>query len=234
MLRSALIFLVLFLIKSLSRIFYRVEMEWIGDTPPDRWEHHRLVILLNHTSLYEPVFAAALPYRFIWRIARHGVVPAAEKTTARPIVGRLFKLVARHVVAVSRERDQTWVQVLSTIDPDSMVIILPEGRMKRRNGLDATGLPMTVRGGVADIIELIGEGRMLIAYSGGLHHVQAPGERIPRIFRTVRMRLELVEISDYIVSVGDDGGRRSFKRMVIDDLERRRDTICPPLEAMND
>ena len=56
--------------------------------------------------------------------------------------------------------------------------------MKRRNGLDSQGQPMTVRGGIADILEAIPSGPMLIAYSGGLHHVQAPGETLPAVFRT--------------------------------------------------
>ena len=38
---------------------------------------------------------------------------------------------------------------------------------------------------------------MLLAYSRGLHHVQAPGERFPRLFRTVSMRFECVDIASY-------------------------------------
>ena len=99
--------------------------------------------------------------------------------------------------------------------------------MKRANGLDAEGKPMTVRGGIADILESIGEGRMLIAYSGGLHHVQAPGERFPRLFKTVRMRLEVVDIAAYREPRLARTARRGFKRAVVDDLERRRDLHCP-------
>ena len=93
------------------------------------------------------------------------------------MVGRFFRILAANVVSITRERDHTWRDVLATIDPDSMVLILPEGRMKRLNGLDSNGQPMTVRGGIADILETIERGPMLVAYSGGLHHVQAPGER---------------------------------------------------------
>ena len=46
--------------------------------------------------------------------------------------------------------------------------------MKRANGMDLEGMPMTIRGGVADLLMAIPGGRMLIAYSGGLHHVQVP------------------------------------------------------------
>ena len=86
---------------------------------------------------------------------------------------------------------------------------------------------MTVRGGIADILESIGEGRMLIGYSGGLHHVQAPGERWPRLFKTIRIRLELLDIGTYRRELMEQAGREGFKRAVVEDLERRRDLYCP-------
>jgi hypothetical protein len=153
-------------------------------------------------------------------------VPAASKTTDRPLVGLVFKFVAHHVIAITRQRDDTWFQVLRTIDPDSMVVIAPEGRMKRETGLDLHGNPMTVRGGVADILQAIGSGRMLIAYSGGLHHVQIPG-KVPRIFKTVRLRVENLEIADYVNEMLARGGEEAFKKTVIRDLEERRDRYSP-------
>ncbi len=228
--RSILVFLLLTTVRAVSRLFFRFDSRWIGDPPADRWDHIRVVALLNHTSLYEPIFLGAVPLRFVWRVARHGVVPAASKTTRRPIVGLFFKLIARNVVAISRERDHTWAEVLASIEPDSMVAITPEGRMKRRNGLDSHGQPMTVRGGIADILEAIPAGRMLIAYSGGLHHVQAPGELLPRPFKTVRLRLEVVEIADYRAAVLGGRDPAAWKELVKADLERRRDLNCPPPE----
>jgi hypothetical protein len=67
---------------------------------------------------------------------------------------------------------------------------------------------------------------MLIAYSGGLHHVQIP-DHLPRIFKTVRMRLENVELSQYIAEMTALGGEENFKRSVREDLDRRRDTHAP-------
>ena len=149
----------------------------------------------------------------------------------RPIVGYFFRSIAAHVVSITRERDHTWREVLARIDPDSMVLILPEGRMMRRNGLDSHGQPMTVRGGIADILEAIPNGRMLLAYSGGLHHVQAPGEGFPHLFRTIRLNLEAVEIADYCAARRAEAeSPAGYKRAVVADLERRRDRYCP-LEA---
>jgi hypothetical protein len=72
---------------------------------------------------------------------------------------------------------------------------------------------------------------MLIAYSGGLHHVQIPGH-VPSVFKTVRLRVETLEIADYIAAMKQDGGDElQFKRNVIRDLERRRDTYCPEENA---
>lgn len=226
--RAYIVFMVLFLVKVFARIFYRMEWKFIGDVPPEPWRRHRLVAILNHTSLYEALFAGICPNHFLWRLARHGVVPIAKKTSDRALVGRFYNLVAARVVSITRERDETWSQVLQQIDPDAMVLILPEGRMKRATGLDADGKPMTVRGGIADIIETMGEGRMLLAYSGGLHHVQVPGQTFPKLFKPVRMNLEVVDIVSYRnARMEEGGGPRGFRRAVATDLERRRDLHCP-------
>jgi 1-acyl-sn-glycerol-3-phosphate acyltransferase len=233
--RPYLVFVLLCLVKLFARLFYRIDMRWIGDPGPHPWRHIRVVAVLNHTSLYEPLFAGGVPLSFVWRIARHGVVPVAQKTTGRPLVGHFYKLIAHRVISVTRERDESWARVLAHIDPDAMLALLPEGRMKRPNGLDSAGQAMTVRGGIADILESIAAGRMLLAYSGGLHHVQAPGERFPRLWKTIRMRLELVDIAAYRAELlAGPGGAAGWKRAVIADLERRRDLNCPcdpPLAA---
>lgn len=225
--RKYLVFCFLITLKTVSRLFYRIEMDFIGDPPPEPWRRHRLVAVLNHTSLYEALFAGGCPPHFLWRMAAHGVVPIAQKTAARPLVGRFYKTVAGNVIPISRERDETWAQVLRTIDPDCMVVLFPEGRMKRASGLDAEGKPMSVRAGIADLLEEIGEGRMLLAYSGGLHHVQVPGQKLPRLFRTLRMRLEVVDIAEYRSARLAEGGRIGYRRAVVNDLERRRDALCP-------
>ena len=221
-----MVFSMLLTLRYVSRIFYRYDVDWVGDVLPKPWDQIRLVAFLNHTSLFEPVFLGGVPNHFAWRLAAHGVVPAAEKTTGRLLVGVIFKFVAHHVVAITRERDHTWFQLLNRIDPQSMVIIAPEGRMKRANGLDLHGNPMSVRGGIADILLAMKEGRMLIAYSGGLHHVQYPGG-VPRIFKTVRLRLEIIDIAGYIEEMMRNGGAEQFKKNVMRDLDRRRDFYCP-------
>ena len=225
--RSYIVFLVLFFLKVIARTLYRVDFKFIGDVPPEPWRHIRLTAILNHTSLYEALFAGVCPNHFLWRIARHGVVLIAQKTVSRALVGRFYGLVAARVVSITRERDETWSQVLKQIDPDAMVLLLPEGRMKRANGLDSQGKPMTVRGGIADILETMGEGRMLLAYSGGLHHIQIPGQKFPRLFKTIRMNLEVVDIETYRNERFAEGGHRGFRRAVSNDLERRRDRNCP-------
>ena len=214
-------------LRRLARLFYRVEMTWIGEPPADRWEELRLVVFLHHTSLFEPVFLGGAPRSFVRQVAFHGVLPAAEKTISRPFVGWLFRMIAAHVVSITRARDHTWFEVLRKIDPESVVVILPEGRMMRTNGLDSHGRPMTVRGGIADVLEAVGEGRMLVAYSGGLHHVQAPGERVPRLFRTVRMRLELLDVASYVREVLGERDPEELREAACGDLERRRWRNCP-------
>lgn len=232
MIRSFFVYLFLLFVGLLSRLFYRYQQWWIGKTPADPWAvPFRVVAILNHTSLFEFLYAGITSRHFLWRMARHGTVPIADITIKRPIVGLFWRFIAGNIVAVSRERDATWDKVMASIsDPDAMVIILPEGRMKRANGLDKYGRPLAVRGGIADLVRSIPEGEMLLAYSQGLHHIQIPGEHLPRFFKPVRMRLEIVDIRAYremlMEGLEDDEDHMAFRKRVIQDLTVRRDRYC--------
>lgn len=227
--RAFLSYALLSLIKLLGRAFYTLESGWVGTYDDDPWKADiRIVAILHHTSLYEPIFASICPNGFLRRIARLGVVPIADKTLERPLVGTFFRMIAANVVSITRKRDDTWREVVEAAGPGKMVMILPEGRMKRSTGLDADGRPMTVRGGIADLIEATGEGKMLLAYSGGLHHVQSPGDKLPKLFRKVKLNLELVDVARYrdaVRATAEPGD--SFRRAVVVDLERRRDLFSP-------
>jgi 1-acyl-sn-glycerol-3-phosphate acyltransferase len=217
-----------------SRICFKLRVDWVGGKPKKWWRGMRILAVLNHTSLYEPLLIGFAPAPLLWNLASHGVLPVAEKTMKRPI-GKFFNNIVRHVVVVTRQRDHTWEQVLNHVDTRSLVMLLPEGRMKRRNGLDSNGRPMTVRGGIADIIEALPGGYMVVVYSGGLHHIQAPGESIPRLFKTIRVRMEQIDIAAYKQKLAQEGADPdTFKRAVIKDLERRRDTYCPIVEESPD
>lgn len=224
--RSYLVFVLLLAVKLISRAFYRVRLDWVRDEPHP-WSDLRVLALLNHTSLFEPILVGAAPNRLLWQIAAHGVIPVADKTIERPLVGRFFRLVAHHVIPITRERDDTWALVLARIlDPKSLVVILPEGRMMRPGGLDSHGQPMTVRGGIADILDSVPDGRLLLVYSQGLHHVHAPGDRFPRLFRTVHVTAETIDIPTYRDARLAEAREPGFKGAVIQDLTRRRDECC--------
>jgi hypothetical protein len=223
-------FAILIAIKAFAKTFYRMDARAIdgGPVPGSPWDRIRLVCLLNHTSLYEPLLAAGVPNRFLWEIARRAMVPIAEITLDRPILGRFLKLLIARPVSITREPDHTWDMVLNSIDDRSMVIILPEGRMRRGDGLDRHGKPMTSRGGVAAILQTMPSGQMLMAYSGGLHHVQIPGQWVPRLFKTIRLRFELLDVVAYrteMESLAVSSG--SYKNAVKQDLDRRRDLYSP-------
>jgi len=225
--RRYIVFLLLLTVKMISRVLFRVRLSWLHDEH-DPWANLRVLAVLNHTSLFEPIFVAAAPNRLLWQIATHGVIPVADKTARRPLVGQFFRLVAHDVVPITRERDDTWALFLSRVqDPHTLIVILPEGRMKRPGGRDAHGNPMTVRGGVADILAGIPEGKLLIAYSQGLHHIHAPGDPLPRLFRKARLRAETLDIPTYRAQMLARHGQDGFKRAVVEDLMRRRDECCP-------
>jgi len=229
MLRSVITFILLMTIQTLSRMFFRLEEVWLGSIPRRDWGHMRVLVILNHTSLYEPILAGYADWRLLWLFARHGVLPVAEKTMRRK-VGFFFHFLVRHTVVVTRQRDSTWDTVLNSVDEKSVVIILPEGRMKRRDGLDSQGRAMTIRGGIADILEPLDKGRLLFVYSGGFHHIQVPGEsRFPKLFKTIRTHFEILDIAGYKNEVMRHAGDGNFREALIADLTRRRDFHCPPL-----
>ena len=132
--------------------------------------------------------------------------------------------------SVSQKRDDTWSQFLNSIHRDSIVALFPEGRMKRKNGLDKYGNQLSVKGGIADVLRRMEDGLMLIEYSGGMHHVQAPGQRFPRLFRTVRVRLEVQDIQAYKDHL-HDSDHEVFKSKVILDLTARRNKTLPEIST---
>ena len=232
-LRSYFVFAFLFALKVLSRLVYRFELTWIRHDPNrDPWSGIRIAAVLHHTSLFDLLFVAALPNRMLWLLARYAVAPGADVTLERPILGPLVHLFVHRMIPVSRKRDATWDAMLEAIDDDAVIVLAPEGRMMRKNGLDKNGQPMTVRGGIADILQAVetmpGPDRLLFVYSQGLHHIQAPGERLPRLFKTFAAKLDSVPISAYLADrrVEAERDEVSVRQAIIQDLEARRDRHC--------
>jgi hypothetical protein len=209
-----------------SRALYDIREEWVGEVPEDPWKGIRLIAVLHHTSLAEGVYLAVVPNRVLRKMARHAVLPVARETMDRKLEGRIFKLLIPNAVPITRRRDSSWTRVLSEIDdPDSMVALFPEGRMMRPDGRDKKGQPMTVKPGIAEVLRCLGSGRMVLAYSGGLHHVFQPGASRPRFFKTLHLRLESLDIARYVEERLKEPGR--FTDAVVRDLTRRRDLHTP-------
>ena len=68
---------------------------------------------------------------------------------------------------------------------------------------------------------------MVFAYSGGLHHVQIPGEGFPRLFKTVKMDLEVFDIPVYKARFEAEAGSATWKKQVLDDIQNRLETKPP-------
>ncbi len=183
------------------------------------------MVFLNHTSLYEPLFITALPFSFLWRMAGSMNIPGANITLDRPIVGRFWKLMVPNITSITRKRDESWENYLVQISPEDIVMIAPEGRMKRPSGLDKDGKPMTVRAGIVDILEKMNEGDMLLCLSGGLHHVQAPGELYPTPFKKIAMNFSLFNIAEYKKQFSLDPKQRRIE--IVKDLQSRLERDCP-------
>jgi len=226
MIKSLITFKILVVVRTLTRVFFNLKNDWITPEPDDYAKGTRIIAILNHTSLYEPLIAGYAPINLLWKFARHGVLPVAEKTMKRRI-GLFFSFLVRYPIVVTRQRDSTWDSVLNRVDSKAIVIILPEGRMKRADGLDSQGREMTVRAGIADILDALPNGRMLMVYSGGLHHIQVPGELLPKPFKTIKVRMEMLDIASYKEEVVREHPDVTFQRAVVLDLTRRRDLYCP-------
>ncbi len=97
--------------------------------------------------------------------------------------------------------------------------------MKRPNGFDKFGKPMTVRGGIADIIDSMESGKMVLCLSGGLHHVQIPGQYFPRPFKTIWMNFSHLDIQEYKSQFGENARER--KMGIVQDLQKRLENDCP-------
>jgi 1-acyl-sn-glycerol-3-phosphate acyltransferase len=222
-----LIFFILLVVKILSRLFYRFEYRFIGDQVP-KWDDINLVVFLNHTSLYEPLFLGLAPLKFLWKGSSRFLVPGADKTLKRPLVGWFFKNFAPKMISISRKRDHTWDYFLSQLEKDSLVLIAPEGRMMRETGLDLDGNEMTIRTGIVDILNQMKEGKIIFIYSGGLHHVQIPGQRWPKLFKTLKVNFEITDILTY-KSFFLKKSESDFlsKDEVVEDLEKRKKEHCP-------
>lgn len=219
-------FSLLSVVKILSHLFFTAEFKWTTPVPEKPWQHARLIVFLNHTSLYEPIFIQYLNFSFLWQLVGRVNVPGADVTLNRPIVGRFWKMMLPKISSVTRKKDASWSNYLNSIRPDSVVLIAPEGRMKRPNGLDKFGKPMNVKGGVADILEHVDDGGMVLCLSGGLHHVQSPGQAIPHLFKTIRMNLVYIEIKDYKKKFASLSPRER-KMKITRELQTQLETNCP-------
>ena len=101
-------------------------------------------------------------------------------------------------------------------------------RVRLLVGLDLEGKKMTVRAGVIDVIKSVDKGQMIFAYSGGLHHVQIPGEGFPKLLKTLKMDLETFEISEYKAMFNqEETGSRAWRKSVLDDIQNRLETKPP-------
>ena len=224
--RKIISFSILSSVKILSHIFFRGKFNWITPAPEKPWSQAKLMVFLNHTSLYEPLFIQHLSFSFLWQLVGRVNIPGADITLNRPIVGRFWKMMLPNISSVTRKKDDSWNNYLNSIKPDSMILIAPEGRMKRPGGLDKFGKPMNVKGGVADILENINDGAMILCISGGLHHIQTPGQVFPRLFKTIHMNLAYFDIKEYkeqfqLLS------QRERKMKITQDLQVHLENNCP-------
>jgi 1-acyl-sn-glycerol-3-phosphate acyltransferase len=220
-------FILMCTLKLICSVLYRFEIRWLSDENFKQFKDVRLIVFLNHTSLFEPLFIGACPLPVLWRLSGELIAPGADITlNDRPIVGKIYHSLLPGLVPITRKKDESWQHFMNLVSKDTLVAILPEGRMKRSSGLDKHGNAMTVRGGVADILEVKEHGKILFVYSGGLHHIQSPGDKLPKVFKTIRANAQIMDIQAYKDSLPFEFGH-DFREEVVADMQRRLETHVP-------
>ncbi|WP_396588530.1 hypothetical protein [Bermanella sp. R86510] len=220
-------FLLMLTLKCVCFVFYRYRVEWHSEHTFKHFRDVKLIVFLNHTSLFEPLFIGAAPIPVLWRLSDDLLAPGADITlNDRPIAGKIYHSLFPGLIPISRKKDESWRNFMQLVTDDNLVAILPEGRMKRSSGLDKHGKPMTVRGGVADILEKKHTGNILFIYSGGLHHVQSPGDWRPKVFKTIKANLQIIPIQEYKQSLPFEFGH-DFRDEVVKDMQKRLETHVP-------
>ncbi len=215
-------------VKSTHYWCYPTKSEWVTPPPAEPWKGVRLILILNHTSLMENIYTTVMPVPYLWEMSKRLLFPVADISLEKP-QGKLLKIFAPRIANLSRKRDETWQCFLDQLESDSILIFMPEGRMKRKDGLDKHGQPMTVKSGICDLLPRFSGERMIIAYSGGLHHVLAPGDKFPRLFRKLAVNLESVDVDQYLAQFENIDDEQARRKAICQDLERRRDEYCPEI-----
>lgn len=218
-LSSQIRFLFLAGLKILSYAIYPADLKWLTKKPKN-WNEISLILIFNHTSLFEFLYGVSLPFSFLRELSSRLIVPVAD-TTLKTILGRaVISHIAPHVVPITRKRDESWQLFLQKIDTQKHIcIFLPEGRMKRLNGLDKNGQPMSVKSGTVDILKKFRGKKMVFVYGKGLHHILSPGQMIPRVFKKIEAKLEYLSVDAYLEKFKD---KENMIQLICQDLEKRQ------------
>ena len=208
-------------LKMAGYVIYPSRLDWISKEPK-AWNDVSLILILNHTSLFEFVYGVSLPFSFLNELSKRLIIPVADSTMKSPIGNFVFSNLAPKTIGLTRRRDESWQRFLDSIDSNDICIFMPEGRMKRLDGLDKSGKPMTMKKGVVDLLGKYRGKKMVIVYSSGLHHVLAPGQRIPKIFQPIFAKTELMDVSSYLEQFSNEDLYEAIPK----DLEKRRNRFC--------
>ena len=208
-------------LKLAGNVVYPSRLDWISEEP-ESWSDVSLILILNHTSLFEFVYGVSLPYSFLRELSKRLIIPVAASTMKNPLGNFVFSNLAPKTIQLTRRRDQSWLKFLDSIDSNDICIFMPEGRMKRLDGLDKSGKPMTIKTGVVDLLERYRGKKMVLVYSSGLHHVLPPGKHVPKIFQPILAKTELLSVDSYLKQFEGQHLNESVPK----DLEERRDRYC--------
>ena len=67
MIKSIITFALLIAVRTAAKVFFKLENEWIGGEPENYAKGTRVIALLNHPCLYEPLVAGYAPLNLLWK-----------------------------------------------------------------------------------------------------------------------------------------------------------------------
>ena len=215
-------FSILLFLKFFCFVFFFTKVNY-KNTKNIPWEKINLILFLNHTSLFEFIFITIVPIKYLWRMSEKLIFPVADISYDKFLFGNFIKKLGPYPIRISRKRDKSWSYFLRKLTNDKILIFPAEGRMRRKTGLDKDGKPLTVRSGVCDILKKYESCPFLIMYSHGIHHVYAPEDKLPKLFKRISITIEMLSVSDYCKKFTKDSVLN--KKALRSDLDRKRDEI---------
>lgn len=210
----------------LVKILYRCSWTWIGKNSDRGFQDMKALFLMNHTSYADHMIFVLVPINVIYKMFWNARIAVAQHQVKN--FKGLLQYLENNIVPLSRQRDDSWNNYLSNANAKSIFVMYPEGTRMSPEGLDKNGKKVRVKGGVADILELLPDGDIVILYLDGFYEILGAGMKFPKLFKKVRVTAEVVDIAALkheLAYTGRHEDRYDFRVRFIEWFEKRKQEV---------